>query len=220
MSDAPGTDCSLRRALKRAATAVATLLLLPLFLLYWTRIFSYLGVSEFLAPVPGTFGIYLRRAWYQRTLAGCGEELVVNWMAVLRSPRTRVGNHGYFGPGTWVGWADIGDDFLCSGFVMLLSGGEAHGMTRTDVPMRLQEGTPRMLAIGRDVWIGAGAIVLDDLGGGSVVAAGAVVTKPVPPFAVVGGVPARVLRDRRDPQPEAPVPSPVSAAVGETSERG
>ncbi len=196
-----------RRALKRAATAVATVLLLPLFLLYWIRLVSFLGASELLAPVPGTLGIYLRRAWYHATLASCGAELVVNWMAVLRSPKTRVGNHAYFGPGTWVGWADIGDDFLCSGFVVLLSGGDAHGMTRTDVPMRLQEGVPRMITVARDVWIGAGAIVMDDLGEGCVVAAGAVVTKPVPAFAVVGGVPARVIRDRRDSQPTADPPT-------------
>lgn len=52
--------------------------------------------------------------------------------------------------------------------------------------------------IGDDVWIGAGATVLRDVvvGDGAIVAAGAVVTKDVPPYAIVGGVPARVLRLR------------------------
>lgn len=52
--------------------------------------------------------------------------------------------------------------------------------------------------IGNDVWIGARAVVLDgvSIGDGAIVGAGAVVTKNVPPYAIVGGVPAKILRYR------------------------
>jgi hypothetical protein len=54
------------------------------------------------------------------------------------------------------------------------------------------------VAIGNDVWIGARVTIKDNIrvGNGAVVAAGAVVVKDVPPYAIVGGVPARIIRFR------------------------
>ncbi len=56
----------------------------------------------------------------------------------------------------------------------------------------------RPVVIGHDVWIGQNAIVMGGvtIGDGAIVAAGAVVTKDVPPYAIVGGVPARLIRMR------------------------
>lgn len=54
------------------------------------------------------------------------------------------------------------------------------------------------VVIGNDVWIGDSALLMSgiSIGDGAIIAAGAVVTKDVPPYAIVGGVPARVIRYR------------------------
>ncbi|WP_426668526.1 DapH/DapD/GlmU-related protein [Mucilaginibacter sp. McL0603] len=58
--------------------------------------------------------------------------------------------------------------------------------------------TAKQTLIGHDVWIGENAIVLDgvNIGTGAVVAAGAVVTKDVAPYTIVGGVPAKIIKTR------------------------
>lgn len=64
----------------------------------------------------------------------------------------------------------------------------------------LNESEYETIVIGNDVWIGARAMILDGvtIGDGAVVAAGAVVTKDIPPYAIVGGVPAKIIKFRFD----------------------
>ncbi len=74
----------------------------------------------------------------------------------------------------------------------------SHGHARLDVPMRHQGLEFQPVRVGEDVWIGARAVILPgvSIGRGAIVAAGAVVTRSVESYAVVGGVPAHVISRR------------------------
>ncbi len=74
-----------------------------------------------------------------------------------------------------------------------------HGSRRRDIPMNQQsDGEEGEIVIAADVWIGANAVVLKGvrIGRGSIVAAGAVVTKEIGEYEIWGGVPARKIRER------------------------
>lgn len=73
-----------------------------------------------------------------------------------------------------------------------------HGFTRIDVPIHEQPHTSKGIILGDDIWVGAHVTIVDGITVGShtILAAGAVVTKNVPDYAIVGGNPARILRMR------------------------
>jgi acetyltransferase-like isoleucine patch superfamily enzyme len=131
----------------------------------------------------------------------------------------KVGKRLKLLPGVWVDRfknLDIGDDVSIAKDVILVTAGgvkigdramigygtkiisAGHNMPSGRQPMRFTGAFLGKITIEKDVWIGAQVIILPrfTIGEGAVVAAGAVVTKDVPPFAVVGGVPARIIRMR------------------------
>jgi acetyltransferase-like isoleucine patch superfamily enzyme len=85
-----------------------------------------------------------------------------------------------------------------------------HGMVEVERPIRLQGIYMREVEVGSNVWIGYGACFLRGVrvGDNSVIGTNSVVTKDVPANAVVGGIPARVIRMRDAPR-ELRWPEPV-----------
>lgn len=93
------------------------------------------------------------------------------------------------------GGITIGDRVYTAPMVQMLA--VNHVFDDPTRPMSEQGITAEGIVIEDDVWIGAGAIITDGVRicKGAVIAAGAVVTTDVPPYTVVGGTPARVLRE-------------------------
>lgn len=90
----------------------------------------------------------------------------------------------------------IGKDVMMGPEVIIMT--SSHIFNQTNIPMNLQGTTFNEVKIGDDVWIGTRAIILPGvtIGNGAIIGAGAVITKDVPRNAIVGGVPAKLIRYR------------------------
>ena len=95
------------------------------------------------------------------------------------------------------GGLEVGDAVRIATQTIIVPGN--HIFQDPDTQIRLQGTESKGVKIENDVWLGAGVRVLDGvtIGAGAVVAAGSVVTKNVPEFAVVGGVPAEIIKWRK-----------------------
>lgn len=114
--------------------------------------------------------------------------------------RIRIGDGNYFNRNLMIdacGLVEIGNNNMFGPDIYIADSNHAYGpgLCPKEQPMSVGR-----VKIGKGCWIGAKAVILKDveLGDGCVVAAGAVVTRSVSPGAVVGGVPARILK----PAPE------------------
>lgn len=101
-----------------------------------------------------------------------------------------------------LGPVSIGNDVMMAPDVIIQT--RSHRFDCVDVPMRLQGSRDtQAVVISDDVWIGTRVIILPGVtvGRGAIVGAGAVVTKDVPEYAIVGGNPARIIRYRGQTRP-------------------
>lgn len=162
--------------------------------------------SESIARVPGLRGVYLRQAFYRGALARCGQDVYFGWQSVFSMAEARIGHEVYIGRFCSIGYGDIGDGAMLADGAQILSGGDEHDhAANSDTSMREQSQTYRRVTIGKNAWIGAGAVVMADVGEGAIIGAGAVVTRPVPAFAVAVGVPARLVKTSTEDRAESPV---------------
>jgi len=157
---------------------------------------AFMSLSQFLALIPGCIGVYLRVECYSKIINFCDKNCTIEFLTTLVSPEIFIGKNVYVGSYCNISCCIIGDNSLIGSNVLVTSGNKQHIFTSRDIPIRLQGGRADIVVIGQDCWIGNGAIIMADIGEGCVVAAGSVVTKPIPPFSIAAGVPARVIGSR------------------------
>ncbi len=171
---------------------------------------AYYGFAKHLPASDNRYGKWarwLRRAACRGMLLYMGRDVNVEQGAVFGDGRNiRIGDSSGLGINCRMyGPVSLGKHVMMGPDVMVITSN--HRSDRLDVPMTQQGGTgPHPVVIGDDVWIGARVIILPGVtvGNGAVLAAGSVVTKDVPAYAVVAGNPARMVRDRRSGAAEEP----------------
>ena len=112
--------------------------------------------------------------------------------------RVNIGYNCHINENVFIQGANIGNYVMIAPDVAILS--KSHKHDDLLIPMVNQGETKEEIPVIEDnVWIGRRAIILPGLrlGSGCIVAAGAVVTKDIPPNSIVGGVPAKLIRKRR-----------------------
>jgi len=190
----------MKQFIRRSTIGAAQLLVLPLALWWWItgkKAGLFGSCFELLAWLPGTVGSLLRVALLKWIAKHCNDQVRIEMGTLFSDPRVSLGYHVYIGAYCILGWAEIEDYVLIASRVSILSGQHIHHFERTDIPIALQGGNKEPVRIGRGSWIGEGAIIMADVGEECVIGAGAVVTKPIPPWSIAVGVPARVIRSRK-----------------------
>jgi virginiamycin A acetyltransferase len=194
----------MRNVFKAAAHAICWVLVTPS-VCSWALRSRIVGVdrafeasTQAWALLPGLSGQYLRRAFLSRTLPRCAPSATIEFGTIFSSASATIAEHAYIGPRCHLGFVHIERDALLAAGVHVPSGAHTHGTDDLSIPIREQPGTKAAVRIGEGAWIGSAAIILADVGHGTIVGAAAVVTRPLPGLVVAGGVPARIISHRTE----------------------
>lgn len=145
----------------------------------------------------------IRQFLIKRFILRCGDDVNPEPRAVFSSDLS-IGSNSGVGPNSRIyGKISIGKDVMMGPEVVILT--KHHETKDVTIPMISQGFQDELpVVILDDVWIGTRAIIMPGvtIGRGAIVGAGAVVTKDVSEYSIVGGVPAKVIGDRRFEQLE------------------
>ncbi|WP_321430940.1 acyltransferase [uncultured Methanolobus sp.] len=166
----------------------------------YLALLCYYSFARYLPKVQFCYPAKIIRAFLIKQIFDeCGKGILVDDRVYFGNGNNRkIGNYSGLGPNSFIGkHTTIGDHVMMGPNVAILT--RNHRYDDLSVPMRLQgyhEYEP--VVIEDDVWIGRQVIILPGcrIGKGSILGSGAVVTKDVPPYSIVGGVPARVIKSR------------------------
>lgn len=164
---------------------------------FFYLIYNILGKSLPRTYMPYSLGSKQIRSYLIKNFIDkCGKNIKVE-NGVLLSPSIEIGDNTEINEFCRIrANVKIGKDTLIAPGVQFIS--VNHGYEDINIPMRKQKNSEGFIIIGDDVWIGTNAIILQNvtIGAHSIIAAGAVVTKDIPAYSIVGGVPAKLIKNR------------------------
>ena len=194
---------TLKTIIKTAIQFVFVLLVLPLYILFFllsvisTKDKAFSSFSQYLSLIPGTFGSYLRIAFYRMSMTHCDADIVIGFSSLFSQYDTEISSGVYIGPQCNIGKCEIQGNCLLGSGVHILSGKGQHNFEDLNTPLKDQGGEFKKIVIGEDSWLGNGSIIMANIGTKCIVAAGAVVVNDVPDYAIVGGNPAKIIKMRQ-----------------------
>lgn len=176
----------------------------------------------FIRNLPGTTGIHVRRWYYQRQFSQSSVFSIAVGCRITAPENISLGNlvsimhycclyahdKGQINLGNRVslnsnvlidasqnGQIDLGNDVLIGPNVVLRASN--HRYESKSIPIIQQGHSGGKIVIEDDVWIGANVVILPNVlvGKGAVIGAGAVVNRDIPPYALAGGVPAKIIKE-------------------------
>ena len=150
--------------------------------------------SQFLSLLPGKTGGYLRAGFYRFVITACSPDAVISFGVLFSQQDTEIESGVYIGPQCNIGKCKIGKNTLLGSGVHIMSGKGQHNFSDPTKPIKDQGGVYSKVSIGENCWVGNGALIMANVGQGSIVAAGSVVIDDVPEGVIVGGNPAKVLK--------------------------
>lgn len=155
----------------------------------WVQLEDHVHISA-LCKAPLKIGNNVKIGAYSRIVASTSFNNLGEYIRIGNN--VGIGEFAYLGGG---GGLEIGDDCIIGQYLSCHP--ENHNY-RGNSLIRLQGVTRQGIKIGNNCWLGAKVTILDGvtIGDNCVVAAGAVVTKSMPPNSVIGGVPAKVLKSK------------------------
>ena len=192
---------NMKQSIKHLLNLLCQLLVLPLVILCKLEemIFSRNSETIFhicthiVAMLPGLPGVFLRRGFYSMTLDECSSHCHIGFGSIFSHRFTKVGDHVYIGSYSIIGSAELGEHCLIGSRVSILSGKALHVMGEDGMWTPYSEKRLTQVKLSKNVWIGEGAIIVADVGEGSMVGAGAVVTTNIKSHVIVTGNPARFV---------------------------
>jgi len=150
----------------------------------------------------GIAGSITRRRLLRSVLARVGDNVSVSYGTIFSKTTAEIGDNVYIGAYCNLGDVRIGCNTHIADMVSIPSGRHQHGSGTSRIPASDSACGFTTVRIGSDCWIGSGSVVMADIGDGTIVGAGSVVTKPIPANVVAAGNPARVIAQRPEDDPQ------------------